>query len=63
MYMYVSPKSDKTKISLTHPYPYSFHNTHSPGTTETSLLVCQPPGHVLRTPEGGRIFSASYLES
>lgn len=39
MYMYVSPKSDKTKISLTHPYPYSFHNTHSPGTTETSLLV------------------------
>lgn len=29
---------DKTKISLTHPYPYSFHEDHLPCTIETSHL-------------------------
>lgn len=31
-------KCSKTKISLTHPYPYSFHKNHSLCTIETSCL-------------------------
>lgn len=31
-------KSDKTKISPTHPYPYSFHQNYPPCVIETSRL-------------------------
>lgn len=35
-------KCERTKISPTHPYPYSFHENYPPCIIETSLL-CQPP--------------------
>lgn len=56
-------KHDKTKMSLTHPYPYSFHENHPPCAIETSHLPFYGLLHATSTAERGRLLSASLPQS